>query len=117
MRRGRRPEWATAATKATAAGDGACDDGGGDGGVGEDGDDDDIVSHCVDELVVREGTDHRERGHTVGDHVSGHGADVLPSDRVDVVQDLAHGHELAVHQFALAEAAHPGAGVLETEHE
>src|SRR6516165_1651948 len=63
-----------------------------------------------------------ERAHH-GEHLGpsqdfrGHLAHVVVGDRLDGSEDLVHGFEPGVHQFRLAEAAHPGGRVLQAEDE
>src|SRR3954468_12741362 len=68
------------------------------------------------EVGLAVGAHHGQAG-LAGEQVGADRSHLLLVDRVEPAEDLAHRQVLAVRQLALAEAAHPGAGVLQAEHQ
>src|SRR5215211_5019666 len=73
------------------------------------------LGEVLREVMVVEGPDDAQR-HRLAQQLGGYRTDVVHGDRVDLGEQLVDLEHVTVEQLALADPAHPGAGVLQPEH-
>src|SRR6185436_19149101 len=74
-----------------------------------------LTEHAGEVVVVERADDGQRQG--IGQHLGGHFAHVVDGHGVDPGDEFVDSEQSGVEQLTLAEAAHPGAGVLQTEYQ